>query len=88
MNLEQISDKRLKKIVSMLLRIANKCEAGGHKNRARMLRALAKESPVLGTENMIARFNKISSQFEAGGHKKRARMFRMLAEEFGRRRYL
>jgi len=33
-------------VVSKLLKVADQCEAGGHKSRARMFRALAKEFEV------------------------------------------
>jgi hypothetical protein len=34
---------RVEKIVAKLRRVADQCEAGGHKSRARMFRSLAKE---------------------------------------------
>ena len=79
------------KIVDMLHRTANVCEKGGHKNRARMLRALAREVNSISAdehEKVLTRFKRIADQFEAGGHKKRANMFRDLAKEFEKGRYL
>lgn len=82
---------RVEKIVDMLHRTANVCEDGGHKSRAKMLRALAKEMltalPEERREKIVVRLTHIADQFasQGAGSQKRARMFRMLAEEFKRR---
>src|SRR5258708_11858072 len=39
----KIGDARVKKIIAKLRKIGDQCESGGHKSRARMFRALAKE---------------------------------------------
>jgi hypothetical protein len=86
-----VSDLRVAKIVDMLHRTANVCEDGGHKNRAKMLRALAREAMTFIAEErrikIVARFTHVANRFEANGQKKRARMFRMLALEFEKENY-
>jgi hypothetical protein len=37
------AETRIKRIIAKLRRVGDQCEAGGHKSRARMFRALAKE---------------------------------------------
>jgi hypothetical protein len=44
--LQKIDRKFSLPVVSKLLKIASQCEAGGHKGRGRMFRALAKEFEV------------------------------------------
>jgi hypothetical protein len=39
----RLGEERVKKIANKLRRVADQCEAGGHKKRARMFRALARE---------------------------------------------